>query len=200
MTLRRSFSFLAALLVSANFAAPSVQACDAGLGMVSPAMIITVPPPVRAPHVTVPTSMPVKSMPLKSKLKSRLVKTTPAKQAATAPAVDYKPYIKSLEKDIRAAWARPANAKFQPVGTTFKLLRNGQIKEIEVALSSDDKKVDRAAVNALYMVQAKPLPAGAPDYVNVKFIFENNNGSSCCCGGNDCTCGSAGACGSSQKI
>ncbi len=193
MTPRRCFSFFAAFLISANFAIPSVQACKAGLGMVGPAMIITVPPPVTAPHVP-------QSMPLKSKLKSKLMKAPAAAQTPSPQSVDYKPYIKALEKDIRAAWARPGDDKFMPVGTTFKILRTGQIKDIKVALSADEKSVDRAAVNALYMVQAKPLPKGAPEYVNVKFIFENNNGSSCCCGGNDCTCANAGACGTSQKI
>jgi len=87
-----------------------------------------------------------------------------------------------------------------PVGTTFKLLRSGQLKNIEVNLTSGNEAVDRAAVRALYLVQAKPLPAGAPQYVNVEFVFENSNGSSCCCGGEQCTCANAGACGGSQRI
>jgi TonB family protein len=138
-------------------------------------------------------------MPIKMKIKSHLLAPTQAPVAAQK-AVDYEPYMKDLEASIRAAWARPGSKEFMPVGTTFKLLKSGQLKNIEVKLSSGNKKVDRAALRALYLVQAKPLPVGAPEYVNVKFVFESNNGSSCCCGGGACTCANAGACGRSQRF
>ena len=168
--------------------------------MVRPALIFTVPTPTVAPPKITVSPMP-RSMPLKMKIKSRPLTTVPTRApVAVTSTVDYKPYMKDLEKSIRAAWQRPSTKHFMPVGATFKLLRSGQLKNIEVKLSSGNDAVDRAALRALYLVQAKPLPAGAPGYVNVKFVFENNYGSSCCCGGDQCTCANAGACGRSQRI
>ena len=200
MTPRSCISFLAAIAFACNFALPSAQACDVVSSMVTPALIFTVPSaPVAPPHITVPPTP--RSMPLKMKIKSHQVTTTADKAPAVVQQkVDYKRYMKQFEKSIRAAWQRPNSKEFMPVGTTFKLLKSGQLKNIEVTLSSRDDKVDKAALRALYMVHAQPLPKGAPEYVNVKFVFENNNGSSCCCGGNACTCANAGACGGAQGI
>jgi TonB family protein len=146
----------------------------------------------------VPGSMP-RSMPIKHRARTTSQPSPTAAQSAQSQ-VDYRPYMKDLEKRIRAAWVRPKSQDFMPVGTTFKILRSGQIKDVKVALSSGDSQVDRAALNALYLVKAEPLPARAAEYVKVKFVFENYNGSSCCCGGGNCTCASAGACGRSQEF
>ncbi|HEY9867701.1 MAG TPA: TonB family protein [Candidatus Obscuribacterales bacterium] len=201
MTLRSSAHLLAALCFLAGTMPPGAEACEPALAMAPvAALTFTIPAPnvpPRTPKV-VPTSMP-RSMPVKHR--ARTTAQPPATAPQSAPSqVDYRPYMKDLEKRIRAAWVRPKNQKFMPVGTTFKILRSGQIKDVKVALSSGDSKVDRAAVNALYLVKAQPLPARAAEYVKVKFVFENNNGSSCCCGGNNCTCASAGACGRSQEF
>src|SRR5262249_28956546 len=200
MTPRSCIGLLAALSLVFNFAISSAQACDVVSTMVRPALIFTVPTPtVTPPKITV-SPMP-RSMPLKMKIKSRPLRTAPAQApVAVKRAGDYKPYMKDLEKSIRAAWQRPSTRRVMPGGPTIKMLGSGQPQNIEVKLTSGNEAVDRAAVRALYLVQAKPLPAGALQYVNVEFVFENSNGSSCCCGGEQCTCANAGACGGSQRI
>lgn len=186
---------LAAAGILLNPLGGGALACDVLIGAASPAALtFVVPPPPPAPPLRVTKRLVVSGR--AGKIKPPTAVSIPNPQSTRPASIDYRPYMKNLEKDIRSAWKKPQVKDFLPVVTTFQIRRNGDIRSIRISKSSGNKIVDDAALKALSLVNpARPLPVGAPEYANVRFVFENEHGSSCCCGGINCTCAAPGACG-----
>jgi TonB family protein len=108
-------------------------------------------------------------------------KTAPAPAAQVpAPAppaadVDFGPYMAELQRRIKQSWFPPRGNETKRVVTRFKVHSNGSFDNIKVCRSSGISRCDAAALAAVENSGPfKPLPAGAPENVDIEFTFDYN--------------------------
>lgn len=90
--------------------------------------------------------------------------------------VDMGPYMREVERRIKANWDPPRGNESKIVVLTFKIARDGRLLNVAVYKSSGAPESDRAAIAAVELsAPFKPLPAGyrgttAP----IQFSFDYN--------------------------
>jgi TonB family protein len=87
--------------------------------------------------------------------------------------VDFGPYMGRLQHQTFRHWRPPNLRKTTFVSVTFNIARDGKISNPEVRESSNWKKVDQAALDAIIEIEKfDPLPNGSSDSVNFQMDFE----------------------------
>jgi len=89
--------------------------------------------------------------------------------------VDFGPYMADLQRRIKRAWFPPKGNESKRVKVVFKVHRDGQMTNLRMVTSSGLTIADQAALKAVENAAPfRPLPAGAPDDVDIEFTFDYN--------------------------
>jgi TonB family protein len=106
------------------------------------------------------------------KLKSVSPSTNPI---ARVGAVDFGPYMVSLQRQIKSNWFPPYGAESEHLTVTFKIETDGSIRNLKLVTASGVPEADEAGLKAVeHAARVLPLPAGAPKSVDVQFTFDYN--------------------------
>jgi TonB family protein len=108
-----------------------------------------------------------------------------AKQGAAPPAssptlnapkpVEFGPYIVEVDRSINHGWTPPAGNESKRVVVQFKIHRGGELSNLRFDHSSGLAIADQAALKAIENAAPfKPLPKGAPDTIDIQFVFDKN--------------------------
>jgi TonB family protein len=94
--------------------------------------------------------------------------------AATAD-VDFGPYMADLQRRIKKHWFPPKGNESKRVVVVFKVHSGGELSGLHLDHSSGVAIADNAALKAVEdAAPFRPLPAGAPDAVDIQFTFDYN--------------------------
>lgn len=89
--------------------------------------------------------------------------------------VDFGPYMADLQRRIKRAWFPPKGNESKRVKVVFKVHRNGTMSHLRLMGSSGLAIADQAALKAVQNAAPfRPLPAGAPNDVDIQFTFDYN--------------------------
>lgn len=88
--------------------------------------------------------------------------------------VDYKPYMRDLQKRLKRNWQPPKSDITNKVVVTFKIATDGSMSDCKIFKTSGDLQTDNAALNAVKNTLFRPLPYGAEESVNIRFTFDYN--------------------------
>ena len=73
--------------------------------------------------------------------------------------VNFEPYMKDLQKEIRNRWQPPKHKERLYVKIFLRIDKNGETSNVKIYQSSMDTQADNAALNAVQSIsQFKPLP------------------------------------------
>lgn len=88
---------------------------------------------------------------------------------------DFGPYMANMQRRVKKNWYPPKNKESKHTKVLWKVLSDGTVTKVRVKDSSGDPSVDAAALKAVRTVgKLRPLPAGAPDDVDIEFTFDYN--------------------------
>ncbi len=89
--------------------------------------------------------------------------------------VDFGPYMADLQRRIKRAWFPPKGNESKRVVVVFKVHKGGELSHLRLDHSSGVAIADQAALKAVENAAPfRPLPAGAPDDVDIQFTFDYN--------------------------
>lgn len=89
--------------------------------------------------------------------------------------VDFGPYMADLQRRIKRAWFPPKGNESKRVVVVFKVHRGGELSHLRLDRGSGVAIADQAALKAVENAAPfRPLPAGAPDDVDIQFTFDYN--------------------------
>ena len=89
---------------------------------------------------------------------------------------DFGPYMRELQRRIRANWDPPKGNESKRVVLLFKIAKDGRLPSCRVLKSSGLPNADSAAMNAVKLTAPfRPLPAGYRESsVDIQFTFDYN--------------------------
>lgn len=147
----------------------------------------TPPPPPTQVAVATPTNEPV---PLVTGPVEAPAQEAPSAPAESGPAgggnepsagggdpgeVDFGAYLAEMQKRIKKAWFPPKGNESKRISLKFKISKSGDVSRIRLVESSGLQIADAAAITAVESAAPfPPLPAGAPDQIEIKFTFDYN--------------------------
>jgi TonB family protein len=157
---------------------------------------VVVHPPIPTPvAVAVPTKepIPLQPAPVAEPAPPAPLAAAPAASGSTAGAgsatgsttgtgqgsngdseeVDMGPYMRDLQKRIKAHWFPPKGNENKRIKVSFKIYKDGHIGSVKLVVSSGVGSADDAATTAVQ--EAAPfgtLPAGVGDDVDINFTFD----------------------------
>jgi TonB family protein len=89
--------------------------------------------------------------------------------------VDFGPYMADLQRRIKKHWFPPKGNESKRVVVVFKVHSGGELSGLHLDHSSGVAIADNAALKAVEdAAPFRPLPAGAPDAVDIQFTFDYN--------------------------
>jgi TonB family protein len=89
--------------------------------------------------------------------------------------VDFGPYMADLQRRIKKHWFPPKGNESKKVVVVFKVHSGGELSALRLDRSSGVAIADNAALKAVEdAAPFRPLPAGAPDSVDIQFTFDYN--------------------------
>lgn len=90
--------------------------------------------------------------------------------------VDFAPFMKKLQREIKLNWKPPKKNKSNRVVLLFTVSKNGKVSNIKVLKSSGYEDVDKSAIKAVKdTAPFDPLPAEFEDnQVDIQFTFDYN--------------------------
>lgn len=93
---------------------------------------------------------------------------------ATAPNVDFGPYMKRMQDKIKSCWAPPAMDLNAQIVVKYRILKNGSLDSYGISASSGSQELDNAAIEALKKAAPfEPLPEGFnKESILVQFTFD----------------------------
>lgn len=95
--------------------------------------------------------------------------------ATTEPNVDFGPYMRDMQKNIKLNWEPQKLGYSTHTTVLYSIKKDGTLKNVSVLKSSGDKKTDAAAIKAVKKTKFKPLPTGFDkDSIDVQFTFDYN--------------------------
>lgn len=96
--------------------------------------------------------------------------------AAKPAEVDFHPYMKTLQQQIKSHWHPPNGSDTNYVKMHFKISKDGEVSDVGFDRLSHISDADAAALKAVVetMPSVGPLPPGSPDSVDISFSFDYN--------------------------
>ena len=91
-------------------------------------------------------------------------------------AVDFAPYMRDLQYNIRSKWDPPKFSESKRVILLMKIAKDGRLLAASIFQSSGNKVYDDAALEAVYNAQPfKPLPEGFKGWsIDIQFTLDYN--------------------------
>lgn len=94
---------------------------------------------------------------------------------ASAAKVDFGPYMKELQHQIKQSWHPPRNWESKHVTVLFKVWRDGTLTDLRLDKKSGSLLADEAALEAVQRTAPfARLPNEAPKNVDISFTFDYN--------------------------
>ena len=88
---------------------------------------------------------------------------------------EFGPYMAELQRRIKRSWFPPKDTESKRVQVIFKVHRDGSLSHLRLERSSGLAIADQAALKAIEdAAPFHPLPAGAPEDVDIQFTFDYN--------------------------
>lgn len=95
--------------------------------------------------------------------------------AAAPGAVDFGPYMASLQRTIRSNWRPPIQDASKRVVVQFRIHNDGQLSGLKLDTSSGIPLQDHSALDAVTNAAPfAPLPPNSPKSVDIQFTFDYN--------------------------
>ncbi|MBX9694754.1 MAG: TonB C-terminal domain-containing protein, partial [Cyanobacteria bacterium] len=88
--------------------------------------------------------------------------------------VDFGPYMAKLQRTLKARWSPPKRNFTHRERVVFKIDKNGHLSNVRMTYSNGDAETKQAALDSCKIANVDPLPAGAPDSVDILFTFDYN--------------------------
>lgn len=89
--------------------------------------------------------------------------------------IDFGPYLDDLTRRIKRAWFPAKGDESKRVVAVFKIHKGGELSHLRLDSSSGKAIADQVALKAVENASPfRPLPAGSPDDVDIKFTFGYN--------------------------
>lgn len=90
--------------------------------------------------------------------------------------INWQPYMQKLQQDIKYNWHPPKSSRSNKISTKFNIKKTGEITDIKIIASSNDKKIDEAAIKAIKNISWQhPLPKEFDkNEVSIEFTFDYN--------------------------
>jgi TonB family protein len=80
-----------------------------------------------------------------------------------------------LQRRIKKHWFPPKGNESKRVMVVFKVHSGGELSDLRIDHSSGVQIADKAALDSVQNAAPfRPLPAGAPDAVDIQFTFDYN--------------------------
>lgn len=99
----------------------------------------------------------------------------PGRSTAAQADVDFGPYMADLQRRIKKHWFPPKGNESKRVVVIFKVHSGGELSGLHIDHGSGVAIADNAALKAVEdAAPFRPLPAGAPDIVDIQFTFDYN--------------------------
>ncbi|HEY9714510.1 MAG TPA: TonB family protein [Chroococcales cyanobacterium] len=87
--------------------------------------------------------------------------------------VDFGPYMGEFQRRLKRRWKPPKGEEYKKVTVVMTVHSDGKITDPHIQQSSGVAGADNAALKAVHdSSPAEPLPAGAPDHVEITFTFD----------------------------
>lgn len=89
---------------------------------------------------------------------------------------DFGPYMRELQRSIKANWNPPIDNRTKRVTVLFKIEKSGSLANCSVFQSSGNKVADKAAIDAVYKTAPfRPLPQDfSGNSIDIQFTFDYN--------------------------
>jgi hypothetical protein len=89
---------------------------------------------------------------------------------------EFKPYMITVQHEIKSHWHPPKSETSNHIIMHFKVLKNGEVKDVGFDRMSQISDADAAALKSIVesMPAMPPLPQGSPDSVDISFTFDYN--------------------------
>ncbi len=88
--------------------------------------------------------------------------------------LDFGLYMADLQRHIKRAWFPPKGYEIKAVTVIFKIHKQGSMSDLRLEHSSGVSAIDQAALEAIKNSHFRPLPAGAPESIEITFTFDHN--------------------------
>lgn len=89
--------------------------------------------------------------------------------------VDFGPYMAAMQKAVKKHWFPPRGSESKHTVVLWKIQNDGTITNVRLDKSSGSPNVDEASLKAVRALgKFRPLPAGAPDSIDIQFTFDYN--------------------------
>jgi TonB family protein len=90
--------------------------------------------------------------------------------------VDFSLYMANLQRLIKKHWFPPKDSASRTLRVTFKISREGRMSNLQLSRGTGIGIADTAGLDAVEAAAPffKPLPAGAPEAVDIEFTFDYN--------------------------
>lgn len=107
---------------------------------------------------------------------SGVKKSSAPESKKASRSLNWAPYMKSLEANIKKNWNPPKAKESKRVVTIFKISKDGELLSLKIKESSGDKEADDAAIRAIKeSAPFKPLIKGfTGQSVDIEFTFDYN--------------------------
>lgn len=95
---------------------------------------------------------------------------------SSANTVDFKPYMREMQRKIRMNWRPSSTNETQKILLLFKIAKDGNLLSVKVLKSSGVASADETAINAVKLAAPfEPLPADFKgEDINIQFTFDYN--------------------------
>ncbi len=92
---------------------------------------------------------------------------------AEGKAVDFAPYMASLQRRIKGNWNPPRGEEKRRAKTVFKIDKTGKLSNLKITATTGSDSADRAALKAVEeSAPFEALPEGSPESVEIEFTFD----------------------------
>lgn len=95
---------------------------------------------------------------------------------STQSVLDWGPYVKNMQHEIRRNWKRPRDNESKRVVVMFRIDKKGGLHSLELVKSSGNEEADKTAIEAVENSSPfSPLPPEFKgDNITIQFIFDYN--------------------------
>lgn len=95
--------------------------------------------------------------------------------AGSTTNVDFSKYMSDLQRRIKRCWFPTRDTQSLRIKVMFKIHSDGQMSNLRLSAPSHNALADQAALSAVQNASPfAPLPAGAPENVDIEFTFDYN--------------------------
>lgn len=91
------------------------------------------------------------------------------------PNVDFGPYMKNMQRNIKLNWTPPHCDSSSRTTVFYTIKKDGKLQKVSIFKSSGNKALDNSAIKAIKKTKFQPLPTKYDkETIDVQFTFDYN--------------------------